>query len=129
MSEQLNDFIADITGRYPVEEIILFGSRARGDARPDSDWDIIVCPAVGTDGETIRRLLADTTLERHFEPAFLDLFTVDEFGGWDYPTWTKTWVDGEGYRGWFPYNAPYRYEIQTDMRAVWPQCAAAGWRP
>ncbi|MEB2836899.1 MAG: nucleotidyltransferase domain-containing protein [Desulfurococcales archaeon] len=25
-----------------VERVILFGSRARGDARPDSDWDILV---------------------------------------------------------------------------------------
>ena len=26
----------------PEAEIILFGSRARGDARPDSDWDILI---------------------------------------------------------------------------------------
>ncbi|WKN46121.1 nucleotidyltransferase domain-containing protein [Tunicatimonas pelagia] len=26
----------------PNAEIILFGSRARGDARPDSDWDVLV---------------------------------------------------------------------------------------
>ena len=26
----------------PDAEIILFGSRARGDARPDSDWDILI---------------------------------------------------------------------------------------
>ena len=25
-----------------VEKVILFGSRARGDYRPDSDWDILV---------------------------------------------------------------------------------------
>ncbi len=25
-----------------VEQIMLFGSRARGDARPDSDWDFLV---------------------------------------------------------------------------------------
>lgn len=26
----------------PEAEVILFGSRARGDARPDSDWDVLV---------------------------------------------------------------------------------------
>ncbi len=25
-----------------VERVVLFGSRARGDARPDSDWDVAV---------------------------------------------------------------------------------------
>ena len=25
-----------------IERVVLFGSRARGDARPDSDWDVAV---------------------------------------------------------------------------------------
>lgn len=28
--------------RLGVRELLLFGSRARGDARPDSDWDFVV---------------------------------------------------------------------------------------
>jgi predicted nucleotidyltransferase len=31
-----------LEGKYPVREAILFGSRARGDHRPDSDADIAV---------------------------------------------------------------------------------------
>lgn len=35
-----------IEARLPLEKVILFGSRARGDARPDSDVDLIlVSPA------------------------------------------------------------------------------------
>src|SRR5438093_9760158 len=26
----------------PTAEVILFGSRARGDFRPDSDWDVLI---------------------------------------------------------------------------------------
>ncbi|NJF25786.1 nucleotidyltransferase domain-containing protein [Thermococcus sp. Bubb.Bath] len=26
----------------PVVDVILFGSRAKGNARPDSDWDILI---------------------------------------------------------------------------------------
>jgi DNA invertase Pin-like site-specific DNA recombinase len=35
-------FIGQIERRYPVREAILFGSRARGDHKPDSDADIAV---------------------------------------------------------------------------------------
>ena len=36
--------IRDVLGRHGlrVERILLFGSRARGEARPDSDWDLYV---------------------------------------------------------------------------------------
>jgi len=35
--------VRQIVMHFPeVERIILFGSRARGDARPDSDWDFLV---------------------------------------------------------------------------------------
>jgi len=31
-----------IHGNDPKAEVFLFGSRARGDNRPDSDWDILI---------------------------------------------------------------------------------------
>ncbi|MBX5468196.1 MAG: nucleotidyltransferase domain-containing protein [Firmicutes bacterium] len=35
--------VRNIVSQFPeVDRIILFGSRARGDARPDSDWDFLV---------------------------------------------------------------------------------------
>jgi len=42
---------SDILAIEPSAEIILFGSRARGDAREDSDWDLLVL----VDGEVDRK--------------------------------------------------------------------------
>jgi uncharacterized protein len=31
-----------VSGISPANEVILFGSRARGDFKPDSDWDFLI---------------------------------------------------------------------------------------
>jgi uncharacterized protein len=41
-SEVGQDKLADVCRRYQVRELSLFGSSARGEARPDSDIDILV---------------------------------------------------------------------------------------
>jgi predicted nucleotidyltransferase len=40
----LDDFVADVRQHYGTRlvDILVFGSRARGDARPDSDVDLVV---------------------------------------------------------------------------------------
>lgn len=47
MERHSREYVLDIIrntvrSTEPDAEIILFGSRARGDARPDSDWDVVV---------------------------------------------------------------------------------------
>ena len=40
--EQLRDMAAEIRAEIPGAEVRLFGSRARGEARPDSDIDLLI---------------------------------------------------------------------------------------
>jgi len=39
---KINEAVRRIVRRFRPEKIVLFGSRARGDARPDSDADLLV---------------------------------------------------------------------------------------
>lgn len=41
-SEQTSQKIAELCKRHRVRELSLFGSRVRGDNRPDSDYDLLV---------------------------------------------------------------------------------------
>jgi phosphopantetheine adenylyltransferase len=40
--EILNTFISLVKKKIDLDQVILFGSRARGDAAPDSDMDVLV---------------------------------------------------------------------------------------
>ncbi len=87
----MNKRTANITGRIrneiksidPTAKVILFGSRARGDARRDSDWDILI--------------LIKDTVTTEIEKAFryklfdLELETREVFSTFVYntDTWNK----------------------------------------
>jgi predicted nucleotidyltransferase len=47
----------------PEAKTILFGSRARGDAEPDSDWDLLVLTK-NTDTESLNRILLSDLLHQ-----------------------------------------------------------------
>lgn len=49
----------------PVDRVILFGSRARGDCDPDSDYDVLV--VVERLDPAIRRVISDCAWEAGFD--------------------------------------------------------------
>ncbi|HUV86016.1 MAG TPA: nucleotidyltransferase domain-containing protein [bacterium] len=57
----LREFAAEVREKFggAVERVILYGSRARGDDAPDSDVDVIVFLAEGTDLVEARGALSD----------------------------------------------------------------------
>jgi predicted nucleotidyltransferase len=55
----LPEIIARLVTRFRPEQIILFGSQARGDARPDSDVDLlVVLPHVANKREAMVAMLS-----------------------------------------------------------------------
>jgi uncharacterized protein len=52
----IRSLLARIVEKYHPEQVWLYGSRARGDARPDSDWDLFI-------------VTPDATEERDLNPA------------------------------------------------------------
>ena len=45
--QRLKEIIRPVAEQYGVERVSLFGSRARGEERPDSDYDLLVsCPNI-----------------------------------------------------------------------------------
>ncbi len=50
--------LARIDAKYHPEQVWLFGSRARGDARPTSDWDLLVVVPDDTDERDLDPVVA-----------------------------------------------------------------------
>jgi len=64
----LNLAVARIVAQFKPLRVILFGSRAHGTARPDSDLDLLVVMPEGTDRRSaaiaMRRALADLPISK-----------------------------------------------------------------
>lgn len=81
----IDDLTAAIVHEVRPEKVYLFGSRARGEARSDSDVDILVVvrqrfSAANTRWEMLSRLWAIAARLR--VPADILLYTADEVNDW-----------------------------------------------
>lgn len=74
MNIELEAAIKKIATEYQPEKIILFGSRAKGEERPDSDYDFIIVK--NTNERWIRRSLSIPDVP--FRADFF-VYTPDEF--------------------------------------------------
>jgi uncharacterized protein len=70
-----------VTAIDPTAEIILYGSRARGDERPDSDWDILILVNTPVDlkkEQVFRHSIFDVELETG-EPISTFVFSKNDW--------------------------------------------------
>jgi predicted nucleotidyltransferase len=63
-------------------EVILYGSRARGDARPDSDWDLLIL-VDGPADEDARRKIRHAVYEIEWDTGQVLSCTVHTRNEWD----------------------------------------------
>ncbi len=87
MFAALNQFAKRIRQRYAVKEILLYGSRARGDHRPDSDVDV----AIVLDGARQRRI---DLVEGMAIPAW-EIMMETGVDISPFPMWQDEWDDPE----------------------------------
>ena len=81
-TQQITHFIRQAIDKIdPKAEVILYGSRARGDERIDSDWDILILTNYPIDLETeqkFRDKLYDLALEIE-EPISVFVYSKEEW--------------------------------------------------
>lgn len=80
--EQLSKMIAPIARKYGISRVYLFGSRARGDNRSDSDYDFCILPGKETtffgmggflvESEELLGREVDVVSERNLSPKFFE---------------------------------------------------------
>jgi predicted nucleotidyltransferase len=96
MNKQIFDSIVRLKRELiPDERLILFGSQARGDARPDSDWDLLLLLT----GENSNKDLEDTIYR----------FVLM---GWDYGTYLSIKAYTE--KDWISHSSMLRYNIEKE---------------
>ena len=79
--EKLAEIVRRLAEAYEPERIYLFGSHARGDAGPDSDYDLLVIVPTSAPAERQRSRLAYTVLRGTGTAADVIVCTRDYFEG------------------------------------------------
>lgn len=99
--EVLRQFVAYLNDIYPkqIRSVILYGSKARGDAHPDSDMDILllVDDRKKIDRDKIYDFIVDVELEHGIDIS-LNIYNADEFNRmltWQAPFATNVAREGE----------------------------------
>lgn len=106
----VESFIARLTGRFAVREALLFGSRARGEARPDSDADVaVVLEGMSGAFVDIKLAMADAAFDNLLETGIL----IQPL-----PLWEGEWRNPSAWR-----NPELLRNIENHGIRVWPTSA------
>ena len=82
--------VAEIIRRFePTAEVILYGSRARGDAEPDSDWDFLVLLDDEIDDDQ-ENLIRGTVYRHEIERDEVFTLMFRSRAGWESPLMQAT---------------------------------------
>ena len=128
---QLDALVASIVDRIRPELILLFGSRARGEAREDSDYDVMLVLPDDADVEAGRKDATDAARAIHIPAEFLAC-TVSEYQRRQHDPGFMQWlVAREGQvlftRGRVPQHSPRTDRVReqpSEGLDVWLQRAA-----
>jgi HEPN domain-containing protein/predicted nucleotidyltransferase len=128
---QLDALVASIVERVQPELILLFGSRVRGKAREDSDYDLMLVLRDGANVEGDRGAANDARRLMHISADILAC-TASEYGRWQHDPGFLHWlVSREGRllytRGIVPQRSPRTDRVSeqpTEGRAIWIERAA-----
>ena len=85
----VEEFLSRVRGSYPIKAAYLYGSRARGDARPDSDADV----ALILDGPKGRSMDVAVAMAGTEFDVMLDTGILVSA----LPVWVQDWQDPSGH--------------------------------